>query len=603
MSRSKRWSRLAPLATLAIVFAACSGSASPSASSAASTAASQAAGASQPAASTAASQAAFTGEAYPATAVDCANRPKYTSGANSASYTGIFKQITAVDRLTVKFDLCTADVAFLSKIAFASNNIQDSDWLNAHAKDKSIVHDQINGTAAYMVKEWVPGDHVTLAANPNYWGTKAKAQEVVIKWSKEATQRLQDLQAGTLDGIDNVAPDDFKTVEGDPNLQIIPREALNNLYLGFNVNSAPWNNEKVRQALAMGLDRKRIADNFYPPGSEAADYFTPCAIPLACGGDKWYDTNAATAKQMLTDAGFDFSKEYDFHYRTKVRSYLPSPTQVATDIQSQLKDNLGVNIKLVVEKDDTYLNDEATGKFPMFLLGWGADYPDVTDFLDVHFGNGANSGFGKKFDDITKALAAGASEPDQTKRAQDYTDANNLVRTHVPMIPLVHGASATAWKKDVQGAHSSPIGSEYFYVMTPGDRQQLVWSQGSEPSGLYCGDESDGDALRICSQVFDSLYNYKVGGLDPEPALATSCDPSTDLTSWTCKLRDGVQFQKGGTLDANDVVDSMAAQWDVKNPNHVGNLGANWYFPTLFGGCLNPNFDKDGAQTCAVGAS
>ena len=597
MSRTTRWSRLASLGVLSIVFSACAGSVSPSPSSGGA----PSTGASQPAAS-AASAAAFTAKAYPETAVDCANPPKYTSGSNSATYTGIFKQITAVDQLTVKFDLCSADVAFLSKIAFASNNIQDSDWLNAHAKDKSITHDAINGTAAYQLKEWVPGAQVTLEANPNYWGDKAKAQTVVIKWSKEATQRLQDLQAGTVDGIDNVAPDDFQTVQNDPNLQILPREALNILYLGFNVNQAPWNNEKVRQAIAMGLDRKRIADNFYPPGSEAADYFTPCAIPLACGGDKWYATDTAKAKQMLTDAGFDFSKTYDFHYRTKVRSYLPSPTQVATDLQSQLAD-IGVKISLVVEKDDTYLSDEAQGKFPLFLLGWGADYPDVTDFLDVHFGTGANSGFGKKFDDLTKSLAAGAAESDQTKRGQDYTDANNQVRTHVPMVPLVHGASATAWKKDVQNAHSSPIGSEYFFVMTPGDRTQLVWSQNSEPSGLYCGDESDGDALRICSQIFDSLYNYKVAGLDPEPALATSCDPNADLTSWTCKLRDGVQFQKGGTLDANDVVDSMAAQWDVKNPLHVGNLGGNWYFPTLFGGCLNPNFDKDGAQTCAVGGS
>jgi ABC-type transport system substrate-binding protein len=586
------------MGVFAIVFSACAGTTpSPSPSSqAASQAASQA-----PAAST--SSAPYTGKSYPDTAVDCANLPKYTSGANSATYSGIVSQIKAVDRLTVEFDLCQADVAFLSKIAFSSNNIQDSDWLTAHAKDKSIVHDAVNGTGPYQLKEFVAGDHVTLEANPNYWGTAPKAQTVVIKWSKEATQRLQELQAGTVDGIDNVGPDDFATVQADTSLQLLPREALNILYLGFNVDQAPWNNEKVRQAIAMGIDRARIAKNFYPAGSEAADYFTPCAIPLACGGDKWYPTDAAAAKAALQAAGFDFSKTYDFHYRTKVRSYLPSPTQVATDIQAQLKDNLGINIKLVVEKDDTFLNDEARGKFPMFLLGWGADYPDVTDFLDVHFGTGANSGFGKKFADITTALTQGASEADQTKRAADYTTANNLVKTHVPMIPLVHGGSATAWKADVMGAHSSPIGNEYFATMAPGTRTQLVWSQGSEPSGLYCGDESDGDALRICAQIFDSLYNYKVAGLDPEPALATSCDPSSDLKTWTCHLRDGVKFQKGGTLDANDVVDSMAVQWDVKNPLHVGNLGANWYWPTLFGGCLNPNFDSTGAQTCAVAAT
>ncbi len=594
MSRTKGWSRLAVFGVFAIVFSACAGSATPSPSS---QAPSQAA--SQPAASVA-SSAPYAGKSYPDTAIDCANPPKYTSGANTSAYSGIVKQIKAVDRLTVEIDLCAADVAFLSKIAFASNDIQDSDWLTAHAKDKSITHTAINGTGAYSVKEWVAGDHVTLEANPNYWGDKPKAQTVIVKWSKEATQRLQELQAGTVDGIDNVAPDDFAAVQADSSLALLPREALNILYLGFNVDQAPWNNEKVRQAVAMGIDRARIASNFYPAGSEAADYFTPCAIPLACGGDKWYPTDAAAAKKALQDAGFDFSKTYDFHYRTKVRSYLPSPTQVATDIQSQLHDNLGININLVVEKDDTYLSDEARGKFPMFLLGWGADYPDVTDFLDVHFGTGANSGFGNKFADLTAALTKGASESDATKRGQDYIDANNLVRTHVPMIPLVHGGSATAWKSDVTGAHSSAIGNELFQVMAPGSRTQLVWSQNSEPSGLYCGDESDGDALRICAQVFDSLYNYKVAGLDPVPGLATSCDPSADLKTWTCHLRDGVKFQKGGDLDANDVVDSLAVQWDVKNPLHVGNLGSNWYWPTLFGGCLNPNFDKDGAQTCAV---
>ena len=577
MSRSPKWSpRLAALiASAAIVFTACAGSSPTLApSSAASTA--PTVGPSVPAS---ASAAAFTPEAYPATAVDCAKPP--------ADYTGTLSQIKAIDELTVEFDLCSPDVAFLSKIAFNSNNIQDSDWLKAHAADKSYVK-TTNGTGPYMVSEWVPGDHITLVANPNYWGTPAKVATVIVRWSTEAAQRLQELQAGTVDGIDNLGTDDFKTVKSDAALALFPREALNILYLGLNVDQAPWNNEKVRQAIAMGIDRARIASNFYPAGSEAATYFTPCAIPLACGGDPWYAFDASQAKQMLKDAGFDFKKTYDFHYRTKVRSYLPSPTQVATDIQAQLADNLGVKINLVVEKDDTFLTDESGGKFPMFLLGWGADYPDVTDFLDIHFGTGANKGFGTKFGDITALLTAGASEADATKRATDYSQANTLVKKHVPMIPLVHGGSATAWKADVQGAHSSPIGNEALWTMTPGDRKQLVWMQNSEPSGLYCGDESDGDALRICQQIFDSLYQYKVAGLDTEPALATSCDPSADFKTWTCKLRPGVKFAVSGTLDANDVVDTYAVQWDAKNPLHVGNAGTFDYFPALFGGLLNP---------------
>jgi peptide/nickel transport system substrate-binding protein len=557
------------LAGLAIVAAACT----PAASTAPSTVPGT------QAATQGASAAPFDGTSYPETAIDCGSKP--------TGYTGQISQIVAVDALTVEFHLCAADVSFLSKLAFASSSIQDTAWLQAHAPDKSYVR-TTNGTGPYMLKEWVEGDHVTLEANPNYWGEAPKAKTLIVRWATEAASRLQELQAGTVDGIDNVGTDDFKTVEGDPNLALKPREALNILYLGLNVDVAPWDNEKVRQAIAIGIDRARIADNFYPSGSEAAKFFTPCAIPAACGGTEWPAFDAAKAKQMLTDAGFDFSKTYNLHYRTKVRSYLPSPPEVAQDIQAQFKDNLGIKVKLVVEKDDTFLTDASNGKFPMILLGWGADYPDVTDFLDIFFGTGADKAFGAHFKDIEDLLVQGATKPDIATREGIYGQVNDLLVQHVPMVPLVHGGSATAWKADAQGAHSSPIGSEALWTITPpAGSDQLVWMQNSEPSGLYCADETDGDALRICEQIFDSLYTYEVGGLKTIPNLATSCDPSTDSTVYTCHLRDGVKFHDASDLDANDVVLSFAVQIDAGHPLHVGNAGSNWYNQYLFGGCLN----------------
>ena len=118
---SLKYSALA--ASLAILFAACAGTTTSTApSTAPSTAASTAP-------STAASAEAFATKSYPDTAVDCANPP--------AGYTGTISQIKSLDRLTVEFDMCAPDVAFLSKVAFSSNNIQDSDWLKAHATDKS----------------------------------------------------------------------------------------------------------------------------------------------------------------------------------------------------------------------------------------------------------------------------------------------------------------------------------------------------------------------------------------------------------------------------------------------------------------------------------
>ena len=165
-----------------------------------------------------------------------------------------------------------------------------------------------------------------MVANPNYSGpNKPIAPTLIFKWADTAAKRLQDLQAGTVDGIDNVGPDDFATVQGDSSLQLLKRDAFSTLYLGFNIDDAPWNNEAVRQAIAMGIDRKRIVDLFYPPGSTVADYFTPCSVPGGCEGDAWYAFNKDAAIAALKAANFDFSKTYDLLLPPEGPRLLPEP--------------------------------------------------------------------------------------------------------------------------------------------------------------------------------------------------------------------------------------------------------------------------------------
>ena len=136
---------------------------------------------------------------------------------------------------------------------------------------------------------------------------------------------------------------------------------------------------------------------------------------------------------------------------------------------------------------------------------------------------------------------------------------------------------------DVEGAQASPLGNECMAAMQPGDRTQFVWMQNAEPISLYCGDETDGESLRACEQVTESLYSYEINGTAVEPALATSCEPNADLTVWTCKLREGVTFHDGTAFDAQDVLASWQAGLDASSPNHVGNTGAFEYFATLWG--------------------
>ena len=507
-------------------------------------------------------------------------------GPADCDYGGEFAEIKAIDELTVEFTLCYPDPAFLSKIAFTANAILDTADIENNMENHLILAAP-NGTGPYSLTQWQRGIQLVLDKNPDYWGENVGADQLVFRWSTESAARLLELQAGTVDGIDNPAPNDFATIEGDPTLQLITREALNTFYVGFNENYEPFDDVRVRQALAMGIDRQRIVDQFYPPGSVTASHFTPCAIELACEGEEWYEFDLAGARALLAEAGLANGFSTVLNYRDVVRSYLPDPNIVAVDLQAQLLDNLGIDAQIEVQESGTFIDNSSAGLLDgIYLLGWGADYPDPTNFLDFHFNAPTNRQFGDIDPSVTGPLTTGATTLDTEVRRAAYEEANNAIRETVPMVPISHGASATAWLANVEGAHASPLGNESFAHVTPAD-DQMVWMQNAEPIALYCADETDGETLRLCEQVTEPLYVYEVGQTNAIPALAEECVGNEDATAFTCTLRSGVTYHNGATFDANDVVLSYAVQWDMAHPLHIGRTGEFVYFGAFFAQFLN----------------
>jgi ABC-type transport system substrate-binding protein len=504
-----------------------------------------------------------------------------------APYVGNMKKITAIDALTVEFQLCNPDASFLPKVAFSAFGIQDSDYLAKHVPDGSILATP-NGTGPYKFKEWSKGNRIVWEANPDYWGDKAKTPTAELHWSDESAARLLDLQAGTVDGIDNPGSTDIATIQADSNLKFYPRAGLNTLFLGFNNTQKPFDNEKVRQAIAQGIDRDQIVKNFFPAGSTVADFFTPCEIPFACKGDKSWTFDPTAAKALLTEAGVDpASLKFDINFRAAVRGYNPNPPVIATEIAQQLKKNLGIEATPKLLESGAMIDGFTQGTLKgLSLIGWGADYPDPSNFLDYHFGSGSGKKFGTPFQDIVDALNKGLATADPDARTAAYATANSLIKQHVPAVIIAHGASGAAFKADVTGAYASVFGGEQLARMQPADRQTIVFEGNAEPLSLFCADESDGESLRACEQTNEALYRYD--GANSVPALAKECTASADSKTWTCKLRENVKFHDGAKLDANDVVASYALQWDTKNPLHKGRASLFDYWAGLWGGYLNP---------------
>jgi peptide/nickel transport system substrate-binding protein len=506
-------------------------------------------------------------------------------------YAGSLRRIGARDPQTVVFALCDSDPAFLAKIASPALAIDDTAWLQSRidpSASSQRIFTEVNGTGPFRLDGWNGDGDISLTRNPDYWGDAARTDTVIFLAEADAQRRLAQLRDASVDAIDVVAPGDVDAVDANPELTPVPRQGLNTAYVGFDNRYAPFDNETVRQAIAVGIDRQAVVDAAFPPGTEVASHFLPCAIPFGCEGQAWPESDAEAARDLLADVGFPDGFSSTITYSDEPRDYLPNPTAAAQELQTQLQERLGITTTLKVVPFDELTASADAGKLSGFyLLGARARYPDASLLLESHFGPGASLQFGQRFDDIARWLARGrASDP--AERAKGYAGVNDLLRRHVPMVPLAHVGSDAVFRTDVRGAQASATAQDRFATVIPGDRTQFVYMQEGRPGSLFCADETDDVALRVCSQTSESLYRVDSPEPTVSPALAESCVPDADQIVWTCTLRKGIRFHDGSTLDANDVVMSYALRWDAANPLHRGRQGKFQAFVDRFGGFLHP---------------
>ena len=505
-------------------------------------------------------------------------------GAENCDYGGKVLKVSALDQYTVEFQLCKSDPAFIAKMAFTPFAIQPSEYIAETGGGGDILEAPI-GTGAYKLEAWNRGDSIVFTKFDDYWGEPAFADTLVFRWSTESAARLLELQSGTVDYITNITEEDIAVVEADASLEVVPLPAPNIMYIAMTNTFKPFDQLDVRKAIALGIDRQRIVENFYPSGSEVASHFTPCGIPGGCEGESWYDFDLAAAQALLADAGFADGFETAIYYRDVYRDYLPRPGDVAVEIQTQLKENLNIDAEVIVMESGEFIDESTNGRLDgIYLLGWTGDYPHPTNFLDFHFSKD-NPQFGDPFPVIYEPLME-ASQISVVEDTLDfYAEANNAIKANIPMLPVVHSTAAYAASASLEGVNNPPFGSPIQRLIDPG-KDTLVFMQNAEPISLYCADETDGESLSACQQVLEALYRYNTEGA-AEPALAKECVANEDLTVWTCYLQEGVKFHDGSMFDANDVVASFQAGIDASSPYHVGNTGAWEYYSYLWDGLMN----------------
>jgi peptide/nickel transport system substrate-binding protein len=326
------------------------------------------------------------------------------------------------------------------------------------------------GTGPFKFQSWTRNDRLTLVRNADYWGDKAKLDKLIIRPIADNAARLQALQTGEIQGYDLVEPQDISTIEGDSNLQILNRPAFNVAYVGFNLGTKPMDNPKVRQAIAYGLDRQAVVDNFYSGRAEVAKEFMPPEVVGYADDVTEYSYDPAKAKQLLKDAGLTTPVKLDFWYPTDVsRPYMPDPKRNFEAFAASLNKSGFKVVPHSAPWNPDYLgrvNDGTAGN--MFLIGWTGDYGDADNFVGTFF-QAPSKQFGtvknpnKK---VEQLLNDAEQETDEAKRQNLYEEANREIAKWLPGVPYAHSQPALAFAANVKGYVPSPTTNELFSTVT-----------------------------------------------------------------------------------------------------------------------------------------
>ena len=224
-------------------------------------------------------------------------------------YAPLVDSTTVVDEYTVKVNMKAPFAFLLNNIAHSASGIVSPTAHKAMGKD--IARKPV-GTGPFKFVEWVHGDHVTLVPNDSYWAGKPKLEKIIVKTVKEESARVMMLQSGDAQLAVRLPSEDIPRLEKDANIQLDATETLRVLYIGFNCAKKPFNDERVRQAFNLGMDRESIVKNIYQGRALAASNIV---APLTTGYFPLppYPYDPEKSKKLLAEAGLSQWAESQVH--------------------------------------------------------------------------------------------------------------------------------------------------------------------------------------------------------------------------------------------------------------------------------------------------
>jgi len=313
------------------------------------------------------------------------------------------------------------------------------------------------GTGPYKFVRWVAGNRIELSRWDNYYGEKPAIKDITFRYIADPATALLELETGGADILFSLMPQDVKRVEDDSNLQLLRAKDLRLNYIGFNVRKHPFNDVRVRQAIAHAIDMPQLVNTVYQGvGSPGRAPISATVFASAANELPQYEYNLDKARQLLAEAGFP--NGFSTTITTSEAANLRDTAEILQNMLARI--NITANIEII--EWAAYLAMTNRGEHEIFIHGWTTVTGDPDYGLEILSNRSIiNTSGNKSFwshPEVDRLLDAGRTETDIRQREQLYLEAQRIIHANVPWVYTQEGEVTVGVRSNVRGFVINPAG-------------------------------------------------------------------------------------------------------------------------------------------------
>jgi len=321
-----------------------------------------------------------------------------------------------------------------------------------HGDEYATKADTLVASGPFMVTEWIKGQKIVYEPNPHYGGEwKPYLKKIIeVGGTSEAETSFPAYMGDDLD-VSSLNPGQLRYARKAIPDQLHSWPSWQIFYLSLNTNVQPFDDPKVRKALALAIDREQLTS------TALEDLANPLTTILMPGYPGHHESltdelkfNPEKAQQLLAEAGYPDGEGFpklDLYVRDEsVIMHIQKP--LAQYIQNQFKKNLGININIKIVQMKTWVDYLYNLKKKFFMSPYAKDYFDPSNFLGLFTSSGREPYNNEKYNDLVNEANRTF---DQEKRQKLYKQAEELFLEEVPAVPLVQKVTHKVWKPYLSG--------------------------------------------------------------------------------------------------------------------------------------------------------